>query len=79
MTATIQLESIKISYREYIKALEISRAELISVDAPFIYFNEPVLPLLKTEISMVIMVLGSFFSTAFILCLVAKDKLGEIL
>jgi hypothetical protein len=49
MRLTIALESTKIAYGEYIKALEMSKAELMNLEGPFKYFDEPILPLEKTK------------------------------
>jgi len=48
---TIDLESLKIAYGEYIKALEMSKAELMNLEGPFKYFDEPIFPLKKEESS----------------------------
>ena len=49
MRLTIDLESSKIAYGEYIKALEMSKAELMNLEGPFKYFDEPIFPLRKTK------------------------------
>ena len=46
---TIDLESLKVAYGEYIKGLEMSKVELISHDPPFKYFDAPTYPLYKEE------------------------------
>jgi len=49
MRLTIDLESLKIAYGEYIKALEMSKAELMNLEGPFKYFDEPIFPLQKDK------------------------------
>ncbi len=49
MRLTIDMESLKMAYGEYIKGLEMSKAELMNLEAPFKYFDEPTYPLLKEK------------------------------
>ena len=49
MRLTIVLEALKIAYGEYIKGLEMSKAELLNLEGPFKYFDEPIFPLEKTK------------------------------
>ena len=49
MRLTIDMEALKVAYGEYIKALEMSKAELINLEGPFKYFDEPIFPLEKTK------------------------------
>ena len=53
MRLTIDLESLKVAYGEYIKGLEMSKSDLINLDAPFKYFDEPTYPQKKKKISTV--------------------------
>ena len=45
----IDMEALKVAYGEYIKGLEMSKAELMNLEGPFKYFDEPIYPLEKTE------------------------------
>jgi hypothetical protein len=45
----IDMEALKLAYGEYIKGLEMSKAELINVEPPFIYFDLPTYPLDKSK------------------------------
>jgi len=47
----IDMETLKVAYGEYIKGLEMSKAELMNLEAPFKYFDEPVFPLQKNTTS----------------------------
>ena len=49
MRLTIDMESLKVAYGEYIKGLEMSKAELMNLEGPFKYFDEPIYPLEKTK------------------------------
>jgi capsule polysaccharide export protein KpsE/RkpR len=49
MRLTIDMESLKVAYGEYIKGLEMSKAELMNLEGPFKYFDEPVFPLQKDK------------------------------
>jgi capsule polysaccharide export protein KpsE/RkpR len=49
MRLTIDMESLKVAYGEYIKGLEMSKAELMNLEGPFKYFDEPVFPLHKDK------------------------------
>jgi hypothetical protein len=49
MRLTIDMEALKVSYGEYIKGLEMSKAELMNLEGPFKYFDEPVFPLQKDK------------------------------
>ena len=53
MSLTIEMESAKAAYGEYVKGLEMSRAELMDQEAPFIYFDKPILPLEKKANSII--------------------------
>jgi uncharacterized protein involved in exopolysaccharide biosynthesis len=46
---TIDMEALKVAYGEYIKGLEMSKAELINLEGPFKYFDTPVFPLQKDK------------------------------
>lgn len=51
MRLTIDMEAIKIAYGEYIKGLEMSKAELMNLEPPFKYFDTPTYPLITDESS----------------------------
>jgi capsule polysaccharide export protein KpsE/RkpR len=53
MRLTIDMESLKVAYGEYIKGLEMSKAELMNLEGPFKYFDEPIFPLQKNKGSSV--------------------------
>jgi len=47
----IDMEALKVAYGEYIKGLEMSKAELMNLEGPFKYFDEPIFPLAKEKAS----------------------------
>lgn len=47
----IDMEALKVAYGEYIKGLEMSKAELMNLEGPFKYFDEPIFPLAKDKAS----------------------------
>ena len=49
MRLTIDMEALKVAYGEYIKGLEMSKADLMSLEPPFKYFDAPTYPLYKEE------------------------------
>jgi hypothetical protein len=49
MRLTIDMEALKVAYGEYIKGLEMSKAELMNLEPPFKYFDAPTYPLYKEE------------------------------
>ena len=49
MRLTIDFESLKVAYGEYVKGLEMSKAELMNLEAPFKYFDTPTYPLKKEK------------------------------
>ena len=49
MRLTIDMEALKVSYGEYIKGLEMSKAELMNLEPPFKYFDAPTYPLYKEK------------------------------
>jgi len=49
MRLTIDMEALKVSYGEYIKGLEMSKAELMNLEPPFKYFDAPTFPLYKED------------------------------
>ena len=49
MRLTIDMEGLKVAYGEYIKGLEMSKAELMNLEGPFKYFDEPIFPLQKDK------------------------------
>ena len=49
MRLTIDLEAGKVAYGEYIKGLEMTKAELLNLQPPFKYFDAPTFPLYKDD------------------------------
>ena len=49
MRLTLDFESLKVAYGEYVKGLEMSKAELMNLEAPFKYFDQPTYPQLKEK------------------------------
>ena len=49
MRLTIDFESLKVAYGEYVKGLEMSKVELMNLSAPFKYFDQPTYPLQKEK------------------------------
>jgi hypothetical protein len=63
------MESLKLAYGEYVKGLEMSKAELMSLEPPFKYFDDPTYPLHKDKGSVAkSMIFGSVI-TGFLLML----------
>ena len=81
MRLTIDLESLKIAYGEYIKALEMSKADLMNLEGPFKYFDEPTFPLKKEESSSVIAAIyGSVISSLLlVLFFIGRLEAGKIM
>lgn len=52
MRLTIDLERTKVAYGEYVKGLEMSKTELMNLEPPFQYFDSPIYPLYKEELTM---------------------------
>ncbi len=69
MRLTIDLEALKVAYGEYIKGLEMSKAELMNLEPPFKYFDAPTYPLYKEEGSVVLSGLLGSVITSFLLVL----------
>ena len=60
MRLALDRESRKVAYGEYIKGLEMSKVELMNLEPPFKYFDQPTYPLSKEKVSTVFVgVLGS--------------------
>jgi hypothetical protein len=49
MRLSIDMEALKVAYGEYIKGLEMSKADLMNLEPPFKYFDEPTYPLYKQK------------------------------
>jgi len=81
MRLTIDLESLKIAYGEYIKALEMSKAELMNLEGPFKYFDEPIFPLKKTKGSAAKAGIFGSVITGFLLVLflIGRVEAGKIM
>ena len=78
---TIALEALKVAYGEYIKGLEMSKAELMNLEGPFKYFDEPIFPLEKTEGSAAKAGIFGSVITAFLLVLffIGRVEAGKIM
>ncbi len=81
MRLTIDLESLKIAYGEYIRALEMSKAELMNLEGPFKYFDEPIFPLKKTKASAAKNGIFGFVISGFFLVLffIGREEAGKIM
>ena len=81
MRLTIDLEALKIAYGEYIKALEMSKAELMNLEGPFKYFDEPIFPLQKDKGSAVKAGVFGSVITGFLLVLffIGRVEAGKIM
>ena len=81
MRLTIDLEVLKLSYGEYIKGLEMSKAELINLQPPFKYFDAPTYPLKKDKNSAVKSGLTVSVITGILLVLIFIGRLevGKIM
>ena len=69
MRLTIDLEALKVAYGEYVKALEMSKVELMNLEGPFKYFDEPIYPLKKEENSAAIAGIYGSAISSFLLIL----------
>jgi len=69
MRLTIDFESLKVAYGEYVKGLEMSKAEMMNIEAPFKYFDTPVFPLTKEKASAVKSGIFGSVITGFLLVL----------
>ena len=45
----IDMEALKVAYGEYIKGLEMTKAELMNLEPPFKYFDDPTYPLITDD------------------------------
>ena len=69
MRLTIDMEALKVAYGEYIKGLEMSKADLMNLEPPFKYFDEPTYPLYKQKGSAVKAGIFGSVITGFLLVL----------
>ena len=69
MRLTIDFESLKVAYGEYIKGLEMSKVELMNLEPPFKYFDAPTYPLYKEKASAAKAGIFGSFITGFLLIL----------
>jgi hypothetical protein len=69
MRLTIDMEALKVAYGEYIKGLEMSKADLMNLEPPFKYFDEPTYPLYKEKASVVKAGIFGSVITSFLLVL----------
>ena len=81
MRLTIDMEALKVAYGEYIKGLEMSKAELMNLEGPFKYFDEPIFPLEKTEGSAAKAGIFGSVITGFLLLLffIGRVEAGKIM
>ena len=81
MRLTIALEALKVAYGEYIKGLEMSKAELMNLEGPFKYFDEPIFPLEKTKGSAAKAGIFGSVITGFLLVLffIGRVEAGKIM
>lgn len=81
MRLTIDLEALKVAYGEYIKGLEMSKAELMNLEGPFKYFDEPIFPLQKDKRSAAKAGVFGSITTGFLLVLffIGKVEAGNIM
>ena len=49
MRLSIDFESLKVAYGEYVRGLEMSKSELMNLEGPFKYFDAPTYPLQKDK------------------------------
>ena len=70
MRLTMDLEVFKLSYGEYIKGLEMSKAELMSTRPPFTYFDAPTYPLRKEKSSAARAGIYGSITTGFLFILI---------
>lgn len=69
MRLTIDMEALKVAYGEYIKGLEMSKADMMNLEPPFKYFDEPTYPLYKQKGSAVKAGIFGSVITSFLLVL----------
>ena len=69
MRLTIDMEALKVAYGEYIKGLEMSKAELMNLEPPFKYFDAPTYPLYKEKGSAALAGVFGSVITGFLLVL----------
>ena len=81
MRLTIDMEALKVAYGEYIKGLEMSKAELMNLEGPFKYFDEPIFPLQKDKGSAAKAGVFGSVITGFLLVLffIARVEAGNIM
>ena len=81
MRLTIGLEALKVAYGEYIKGLEMSKAELMNLEGPFKYFDEPIFPLQKDKDSAAKAGIFGSVITGFLLVLffIGRVEAGKIM
>jgi hypothetical protein len=81
MRLSINFESLKVAYGEYIKGLEMSKSELINLEGPFKYFDTPTYPLKKEKKSVAKSgILGSLISGFLIVIFyICREEVKTIL
>ena len=65
MRLTIDMETLKVAYGEYIKGLEMSKVELMNLEPPYKYFDAPTYPLNKKRASAAKAGVFGFIITGF--------------
>ena len=76
MRLTMDMESLKVAYGEYIKALEMSKAELMNLEPPFKYFDAPTYPLNKEKGSALIAGVFGSVITGFLVVILLIGRVG---
>ena len=81
MRLTIDLEAGKIAYGEYIKGLEMTKAELLNLQPPFKYFDAPTFPLYTDDGSVAKAGIFGSVITGFLLVLffIGRVEAGNIM
>jgi uncharacterized protein involved in exopolysaccharide biosynthesis len=78
---TIQLESLKIAFGEYLKGLEMAKVDLFNIDSPFKYFDVPTYPLNTKRVSSIVLgarnsIISGFLIMVFI---IIRFEINEII
>ena len=81
MRLTIDLESLKVAFGEYLKGLEMSKVELMNLEPPFKYFDKPTYPLSKEKKSAL---KGGVFGTAItafllVFFFIGREEYGKLM
>ncbi|MFL2565858.1 MAG: hypothetical protein ACJ0QP_00350 [Schleiferiaceae bacterium] len=78
---SIEMEALKISYGEYIKGLEMTKAELMNIEPPFKFFDSPTYPLSADYPSALKSGILGFCLTGFVLIIyvITRHELKKIM